>query len=280
MRKKPLIAICYDFDGTLAPGNMQEYSYFPEIITKPKNFWKETQKRAEKENADQILCYMSLMLEKAKRSENNARVTKKAFKEYGENIVFFKGVKQWFKRINQYARTRGAKVEHYIISSGVKEMIKGTRISKEFKEVYASSFTYDKYGIAQWPGLAVNYTTKTQFLFRINKGTLEAWDNTKINKFTRMEDRPVPFERMIYIGDGETDVPCMRLVKNEGGYSIAVYKPRAKGAKKSSVQLRNDGRIDFFAIADYRQDKPLDRQVRRRIDEIVASYKRLSVEKV
>ena len=139
--------------------------------------------------------------------------------------------------MNRFAKSKGVKLEHYIISSGIKEMIEGCKIGKEFKTIYASSFLYDQNGIAKWPSMAVNYTTKTQFLFRINKGCLDVWDTAGINAYQPMEKRPVPFSQMIFIGDGETDVPCMSLVKNMGGYSVAVHKPGSVAKKKAKLLL-------------------------------------------
>lgn len=270
MRKRPIIAICYDFDGTLSPRNMQEYDYIPQLGIKQKVFWDLVKKRAKEQDADEILCYMNLMIEKA-NIENNVRLSRADFKKYGKGVDLFEGVEQWFKRINKYATSRGAKVEHYIISSGIKEMIEGTKIRKWFKRIYASSFIYDQNRIARWPGLAVNYTTKTQFLFRINKGSLDIWDNTKINRYTPEEKRYIPFERMIYIGDGSTDVPCMRLVKEQGGYAVAVFRPHSR--KSPSPGLLKDGRVNFVSPADYRPRKRLDVQIKKVIDKITAEYK-------
>ncbi|MGB4509496.1 MAG: haloacid dehalogenase-like hydrolase [Syntrophomonadaceae bacterium] len=278
-RKKPRMAICYDFDGTLAPGNMQEYDYIPRLKITSQEFWEQVNQRATEQQADEILSYMCLMLEKANADKSKGiQITKKAFADYAQKVTLYPGVEEWFSRINEYGRQKGLKVEHYIISSGIREMIAGTAIAKEFTKIYASSFMYDQNGVAYWPALAVNYTTKTQFLFRINKGYLDEWDNTGINDYLEKSQRPIPFERMIYIGDGYSDVPCMRLVKDQGGTSIAVYKPRTPGKKEIAMQLMAEGRVSMIAPADYRTGKKLDVIMKRLIDKIAAEYRVLEFE--
>jgi len=276
MKKYISVALIYDFDGTLAPGNMQERDFIPAIGTKTPKFWKEVGEETKKHEADNILIYMKLMLEKARSAA--VQVRKENFIDYGKNVELLKGVvdykeedtsyKGWFSRINQYGKDTGIKVEHFIISSGIKEMIEGTAIAKEFKAIYASTYCYDHHGIAIWPAQAINYTTKTQFLFRINKGCLDVSDNKEINKYVPESKRVIPFNRMIYIGDGETDIPCFRLVKDRGGKSIAVFKPSTRGAKEKSKNLVKDGRVNYIAPGDFRDDKIIDRIVKAWIDSI------------
>jgi phosphoserine phosphatase len=263
-RKLTPLAIAYDFDGTLAPGNMQERDFIPAIGMTEKDFWKEVRDLEKKHQADNILMYMGLMLEKARA--HRVTVRREDFENYGRDLDFFAGVEDWFERINLYGRESGVRIEHFVISSGIREMILGSRIGSKFKAVFASSFQYDHHGVAQWPALALNYTTKTQYLFRINKGSLNVYDHSVINEYVAKADRPVPFENMIFIGDGLTDIPCFRLVKDQGGHSIAVYKPRAKGAKERSEKLIRDGRVSFAVAADYREDSALDRVVKSIID--------------
>jgi hypothetical protein len=263
------MAICYDFDGTLAPGYMQEYDFIPAIRVAPNVFWEESHSVAERNDADTILAYMYLMLKKARSAEIS--VTRESFRAFGSTIEFFPGVEEWFGRINAYALEKGVKVEHFIISSGLREMIEGTRIAKEFARIYASGFLYDENGVAVWPALAINYTTKTQFLFRINKGSPEVYDNTKINKFVPKAERPMPFANMVYIGDGETDIPCFRLVKEEGGCAIAVYRPRKSGSKSLTERLLIEGRANLIAPADYREGSRIDESVRAIVDRLEAT---------
>ncbi|NTU53968.1 MAG: haloacid dehalogenase-like hydrolase [Chlorobiaceae bacterium] len=276
MAKKMVnMAIAYDFDGTLAPGNMQEYDFIPKLHMKSKGFWEDVSRYAREQNADQILAYMHQMLKKAESAE--VRVTKSDFRKYGEQIKLFPGVAEWFQRINEYAKEKGVKVEHFIVSSGIREMVEGTSIAKEFTAIYASGFMYDHHGVACWPALAINYTTKTQYLFRINKGSLEVYDNTVINRYVTPEERPVPFENMIFIGDGETDIPCMRLVKELGGHSISVYNSRISESKLGAEQLLNDKRVTLTAPADYREGKTIDFAVKAMIDKIEARSKILGL---
>jgi len=276
MRKLIPLAIVYDFDGTLAPGNMQERDFIPNIGMTSKKFWDKVAAKSKKHQADNILVYMKLMLDKANSAELPVR--RNDFMKYGRNLSFFKGIlpyknnnqseKGWFDRINTYGKASNIKIEHYIVSSGIREMIEGTVISKKFKAIYASSFLYDHNGIAIWPALALNYTTKTQYLFRINKGCLDVSDTKKINEYLPDSRRKIPFKNIIYIGDGETDIPCFRLVKDRGGYSIAVYKPNTKGAKNRLQSLVRDGRINFIAPADYRNNSQLDKIIKSIIDKI------------
>lgn len=263
------MAISYDFDGTLAPGNMQEYDFIPALNMLSKQFWTSVDSLAKKHEMDQILAYMHAMLEEARKAK--VAVRKTDFKNFGAKIVLFPGVKDWFTRINAYAKSKGVRLEHFIISSGIREMVEGTPIYREFKKVYASGFMFDHNGVACWPALAVNYTTKTQYLFRINKGSLDVHDNSIINKYVPKDQRPVPFEHMVFVGDGETDIPCMRLVKDQGGHSIAVYNSGKHGAKKRAEQLIADGRATLAAIADYQDGSAIDRAVKAIIDKVEAA---------
>ncbi len=267
-KKLTPFAIAYDFDGTLAPGNMQEYDFVPAIGMTKKAFWTEVGELAKEHNADSILMYMMHMLDKAQAA--HVPVRKADFVNFGRSVTLFEGVVDWFQRINAYGKQRGLKVEHYIISSGNREMIEGTPIARKFSSIYASSFVYDHNGVAKWPALAVNYTTKTQFLFRINKGVMNVYDNSKINEFVPKEDRPVPFNNMVFLGDGDTDIPCFRLVKDQGGHAIAVYKPNTRGAKGKAEKLIKEGRVNFIAPASYCENGEIDTFVKAIIDKVAA----------
>ena len=267
-RKFTNVAIAYDFDGMLAKGNIQENSFIPALGMNSKKFWKEVKKVAKKNEMDEILSYMYLLLDKANKKEE--KVNKDSFKKHGENVKYFKGVEDYFKRLNKYARGKKINLKHYIISSGTKEMIKGTSIAKHFKHIFASSFKYDQHDVAEWPALAINYTTKTQYLFRINKGILNAWDNSRINEFMPEEERPVPFERLIYIGDGETDIPAMKMINYQGGTSIAVYPPSKKGAKGKVKEFLKQKRVTYIAKADYSENKDIDKIIKSTLDRIYA----------
>lgn len=262
------LAIIYDFDGTLAPGNMQEPQFIPDIGMSPKDFWAEVNHLCDTNKADKILMYMHLMLKKA--NEKGVKVNRKGFRAQGQGVVFFGGVEEWFSRINAYSESKKIINEHYIVSSGNAEIIEGTKIAKYFKVIYASRFTFDQHEVATWPAQVVNYTTKTQFLFRINKDAHELTDDKKINEFVEMKDRPVPFENMIYIGDSANDIPCFRLVKDSGGLSIAVYEPRGKNALLEANQFFKDNRVNCVVPADYQEDAELDRVVKAQVDIVAA----------
>ena len=267
-RKYAPFAIAYDFDGTLAPGNMQEYDFVPAIGMTSNEFWEEVNDLAKKHDADQILLYLMHMLDKAQAAR--VPVRKKNFVDFGRSVTLFDGVADWFDRINAHGKQHGFKVEHFIISSGIREMIEGTPIAKKFAAIYASAFVYDHNGVAHWPALAVNYTTKTQFLFRINKGVPNVYDNARINEFIPKEDRPVPFEQMVFVGDGDTDIPCFRLVKEQYGHAIAVYKPSTAGARRRAEKLVKEGRVNFIAPANYTEGGEMDKIVKGIIDKVAA----------
>lgn len=269
--KKPKIAICYDFDGTLSPGNMQEYDFIKKLGMKSKDFWRKSSMLAREKNADTILAYMYQMIKEA--SMRDIAFKKEDFQNYGKHVTLYPGVDTWFKRVNAYGKKKGFEVQHFIISSGLKEMIEGTPIAKAFHKIYASSFMYDANGAAFWPATALNYTTKTQFLFRINKGCLDINDHEGINHFIPQNCRQVPFSNMIYIGDGETDIPCMRLVCANGGHAIAVYHPHTKNSKAVAEKLIAENRVNFMAPANYGENSKIESYVQTIIDKLAAMEK-------
>ncbi len=264
---KPKIAIMYDVDKTLCTKDMQEYTFIPGLDMAPEEFWNKATILAKDRKMDRILAYMYTMLDESR--QHHKSIKREQFVNAGNNIDFFPGVDKWFDRINEFGRENGASIEHYIISSGLKEIIEGSKLKNKFKAIFASEFYYDVDDIACWPRLAVNYTAKTQFLFRINKGVLDISDDDTLNKYTPEDEREIPFRNMIYIGDGLTDVPCMRLVKAYGGYSIAVYRNRHKSIAN---ELLTEGRVNFIMEADYSEDKPLDATVKKIIQKITISH--------
>jgi len=267
-KKRPQVALVYDFDGTLSPGNMQEFGFIQATGKTKEEFWDKNRKLAEGKDANGILTYMFLMLEEAKK--NNISLTRESFQSFGKNVELFRGVKQWFSFINEYGASIGLDIRHYINSSGLKEMIEGTPIAQEFENIYACSFLYDDDGIAYWPAVAVDYTTKTQFLFKINKGIRQVSDNRRVNQFIPDSKRPIPFPRMIYFGDGETDVPCMKMVKEHGGHAIAVYNTPEKEAM--ACQLVREGRANFMCTANYSRGGVMNIIVKRILDKIKADF--------
>lgn len=261
-------ALAYDFDGTLVPGHMQNHSFFPTLgVDDPyAEFWQETKRLAQQQDADEILVYMYQMLREAEYK--GVSIRKEKFVEHGNKIPFFPGVEEWFPRINEYAESININLKHYIISSGLREMIEGTSIASNFTAIFASGYMYNQDDIAVWPALAVNYTNKTQYIFRINKGINNSWDNESLNEYWADKPRPVPQQNIMYFGDGETDVPAMKMVNYLGGKSVSVYDANNQEARSTSEDLVSQERASYCAAADYQENSELDLLVKNRLQEI------------
>lgn len=264
--KQPILAICYDFDKTLSPDDMQAQGYIQSIDYEIAEFWKQSNQLATDNDMDQNLAYMYMM---SSKSRGKVLFTKETLRKDGSRVQLFPGVKTWFDRINEYGKNKGVIVEHYIISSGLKEMIEGTEVADKFKKIYASSFYFDKDGVAVWPAQVVNYTNKTQFLFRIEKGVLDINDQA-VNSYFEPNQYRVPFRNMVYIGDSDTDIPCMKLVNINGGHSIGVYNSETKD-KSKVFRMLDENRIKYFAPADYTQGADLECLVKKIIDRTVVN---------
>jgi len=267
--KQNTIAIVYDFDGTLSPQPMQEYTVLPEIGVSPQAFWEECQREAKKYNADAMLTYMRLLTEKIEAKQTH--LNKKKLRNLAKGIRYFPGVETWFDRINRHVKATSAgkiKIKHYIISAGLKEILEGIKIRQHFERMYASEYYFDHHDAARFPTVVINDTSKTQYIFRINKGIEDI--NQSINDYMPESDRPIPFENMLYIGDGLTDVPCMTVTKNNGGFAVAVHKPRNPQSLAVCRKLAQADRIDYYAPADYREGKILERRVKLILDVITA----------
>ena len=265
-------AILYDFDKTLCTRDMQEYSLIPELgYDSPGDFWREVSKLSSENGMDSISAYLYYL--KKKFEDHGRYLSKYDFLNLGSTIQLYPGVDTCFPRINEYGRSLGLEVEHYVISSGMSEIIEGTSIVKEFKKIYACRYYYDEEGNAQWPALTVNYTTKTQYIFRINKQVLDVSNHTDMNDYTPSEDRPIPFTRMIYVADGLTDVPCMKLVKQHGGKSIVVYNPDSAKAGITASKLIDDHRADYMVSADYSESKDMEQLMKLILDHMSADAK-------
>jgi hypothetical protein len=265
-------AIVYDFDGTLARGNLQETSFIPDVGLTSSEFWTEVKRRTRESDADEILVYMHLMLEKAR--EKGRSITIEDLRRHGERAPLFPGLEggEWFRRINGFAAQQGFELRHYVVSSGMAEMIEGCSIKEHFKYIFASKYIY-RDGEADWPGLAINYTTKTQYLFRINKGIENCWDNEAINKYMRGDERPVPFDRMIFLGDGETDIPTMKMLTYQGGSSVAVYDEKREAGDLAKIhRLISDDRVEFVAPANYEENSQIDIIVKGIIGRMARKY--------
>lgn len=266
-----VLAVCYDFDKTLSPDNMQAQGYIQSVGYDVEKFWEESNALAKANDMDENLAYMYKMVEEA---EGNFVLNRRALAEYGAKVKLYSGVESWFSRLQKYGKERGVEVEHYIISSGLKEMIEGTSVARAgaFKKIYASSFYFNARGVAKWPAQVVNYTNKTQFLFRIEKGVLDVNDDG-VNDYFPPEKLRVPFRNMVYVGDSDTDIPCMKLVNANGGHSVGVYDPATGNVQKVERMLK-EGRIRYIAPADYSEGGELEELLKNIIDK-TAAYERL-----
>ena len=255
--QSPIIAVLYDFDKTLCTTDMQNYAFIPSLGMTPAEFWAEANGFGRQNRIDGILAYMYIMLREAERK--NRPFTREDLVEKGRGVELFPGVESWFGRINAFGESQGVRVEHYVISSGLREIIEGSSISGEFREIYASEFYYDETGRPVWPKLAVNFTAKTQFVYRINKGVLDVSDDKTLNDSMPDDSKRVPFPNMIYLGDGLSDVPCMKMMRAYGGQAIAVYQ---SGNRSGVEELLVRRRVDFIFPADYREGSALEETVK------------------
>ena len=268
-----IVALLYDFDRTLCTQDMQNYAFIPSLGMDPEDFWREANDFGRREHMDGILAYMYTMIRKCR--EKGVPLTRESLRRCGESIVFFPGVDGWFDRIDRFGALLGVQVEHYVISSGLREIIDGSAIAGHFKAIYASEFYYDGAGWPVWPKLAVNFTTKTQFVYRIKKGVLDVSDDRTLNASMPDDSKRVPFTNMIYLGDGLSDLPCMKMMRAYGGQAIAVYQD----ANRPGVeQLLRQGRVDYIYPADYSEGAGLELTVKEIIRRMAVNH-RLSEEK-
>jgi 2-hydroxy-3-keto-5-methylthiopentenyl-1-phosphate phosphatase len=263
------IALIYDFDGTLSPKSMQDYTLLPKLGIPEREFWDEVQTEVRQTGAENMLVYMRLLLEKAR--ERNISITRKDYRALAHKIRYFPGVEDWFDLIDNYVKThgRGIRVKHYLISAGMREILDGVSIKNKFSRLYACEYHFNEQGVADFPKLVITDTTKTQYIFRINKGREDLAES--INEHMSEGTRPIPFGNMIYIGDGMTDVPSMAVVKKYGGHAIAVYKDSNEHEKQTCLKLLAANRVDFIAKADYRDNRELHKRTRLLLDTIIAN---------
>lgn len=271
MNSRPIVALIYDFDNTLSTRDMQEFTFIPALGMDASEFWATCDKIGHENNMDHILAYMFLMAQKAK--EKGIDLSRESLRKMGQQVEFFDGVETWFKRINAYGKRLGLEVRHYIISCGLKSMIEGCPIGDEFYNVFACDYLYDENGQIIWPSVAINYTSKTQFLYRINKGVEDAGEHKKLNMYMPQSERAVPFENMIYIGDGLTDVPSMKLTRQRGGYAIGVYRH-----PEDAAYLVKEERVDFYVQGDYTEGSEMEVAMKAIFQKICSKlrFKRLS----
>ncbi|MDX2470018.1 MAG: HAD family hydrolase [SAR324 cluster bacterium] len=269
-KAKNKIALIYDFDGTLSPKPMQEYTILPKLGISPEDFWKKVGLEAKSSESEPMLVYMRLLLEEAEKAQ--VHIGRQDFVEMGKQIEYFEGVESWFCRIEGYIQERSqglAQVAHYIISAGNKEILEGVSIANRFEKIYASEYHYDHHNQATFPKLLITDTSKTQFIFRINKGKLDIRED--INSHMPYDERPIPFSNIIYIGDGLTDVPSMAVVKHNGGHAVAVHRPVDEKAKDVCETLLKAKRVNFFAPANFSEGSELDRKIKLLLDKVIAA---------
>ena len=263
------IALIYDFDGTLSPKPMQEYTFLPKIGEDPAAFWAEVNALAREHRADNLITYMHLMYKKAKAK--GVRIDRDELVALGRDVALFPGVPDWFEAIGEYVAIRAettVELRHYLISSGLKEIIEGTPIYERFHNVFASEYFFEAYDLP-YPKRVITDTGKTQYLFRINKGIEDLRDS--INSHMPEAQRAIPFQSMVYFGDGDTDVPSMTVMRKNGGHAVAVHP--AGRSRRKCVDLYKAGRIDFFAPADYRRSSELFRRTCLLLDRILADIR-------
>ena len=256
-KQRPIVAFLYDFDKTLCTTDMEDYAFIPSLGMTPREFWSLANGFGHANRMDGILAYMYTMIQESEK--RHLPFTRESLREMGRDIVLFPGVRDWFRRINDFGAQQGVQVEHYVISSGLREIIEGSGISQAFKEIYASEFYYDEAGRPVWPKLTVNFTAKTQFVYRINKGVLDVSDDKTLNDSMPDDSKRVPFTNMVYMGDGLSDVPCMKMMRAYGGQAIAVYQ---ESNRMGVEDLLAKGRVDFIFPADYSEGTALDQTVK------------------
>ena len=264
---RPIAALLYDFDKTLCTTDMEDYSFIPAVGMTPDAFWNVANTFGRENRMDSVLAYMYTMIEQCRL--RGIRLDRDFLRRCGEAVELFPGVREWFGRINRAGEALGLQVEHYVLSSGLREIIEGTGIFREFREVYACEFLYDGEGLAYWPKLDVNFTNKTQFIYRINKGVLDVADNKTLNSSMPDDSKRVPFTHMIYLGDGLSDVPCMKMMGSYGGHAIAVYQESNRSGVEELLRRR---RVDYIFPADYREGTALDLTVQNILRKIAVSH--------
>ncbi|OGX14580.1 MAG: hypothetical protein A2351_01415 [Omnitrophica bacterium RIFOXYB12_FULL_50_7] len=267
-----IIAIVYDFDGTLSPGNMQEETIFKAYGIDKKKFWARSQSLVIRKGYEKTLAYLKLLIDDPIFKKRP--LTKRMLREFASHIPYYPGVDEgYFDQLGAFIRSlpevpeAGITLEHYIISSGLQDILEGISIRKHFKKIYACEYDFQR-GRPVFPKLVINDTNKTQFLFRINKGRLKLSES--INNHMPETERRIPFRNMIYVGDGITDVPSMTVVQKAGGNAIAVYDP-AKRVPRAVKTMVAEHRAEHFAPADFRPQSLLVKILRQTLKKIIAS---------
>ena len=268
------IALLYDWDYTLTDGFMQSFGLAQDLGYKDVyEYFDFNDHMLGCEDMDMCLSMMAGIFCTAKSIGKS--VTREYLQGFGKNMVYYPGVEEWFDKINAIGRQYGYEIEHYIISSGLKEIIEGSSIAKHLKRIYANFFAYDESGNAFWPSQVVNYSSKVQYVYRIRKNVLDDLGNvSKVNE--KMADSDVlPFKNIIYLGDSQTDIPSFKVIKNSGGMSICVYKEGEQKSKSVAQKCFIEGRVNYFVPADYREGSDLYELVKNYIISVIEHQENL-----
>lgn len=262
------IALLYDFDYTLTDGFMQQFGLVQDLgFDDVYKFFNYNDSLVGAEDMDMCLSMMAGAIRSAKAL--GKKVTREYLQDFGKNIVYYKGVEDWFDKINAIGASKGYEVEHYIISSGLKEMIEGSAIASKFKRIYANFFAYDENGEAYWPAQVVNYSSKVQYVYRVRKNVLDDLGSVdKVNE--KMSEKDVlSFKNIIYMGDSQTDIPSFTVVKNGGGMSVCVHTPNDPKSKRVAQKCFIEGRVNHYVPADYSEGSELFELVKNYIEDII-----------
>jgi len=268
-KKQNIIALVYDFDGTLSPNNIQEDTIFRDYKIDKNKFWAKTNELVVKKGYERTLAYIKLLIQDAPFKKNP--LTKSKMAKLADQIEYFEGVDKFFGVMNRFmnsipeVKKWGIRLEHYIVSSGMKDIMDSCTIAKHFKMIYGCEYEFIK-GRPVFPKIVINDTNKTQFLFRINKGKLNI--NDDINSHMPESERRIPFRNMIYVGDGHTDIPSMTVTHKSGGHTIAIFPPKTKVPKEVRAMVQ-EKRADHFAPADYSEGELLVKILRLTLKKII-----------
>jgi hypothetical protein len=264
------IAIVYDYDQTLSPSYMQDETVFPAFGINSESFWRRCSELVRDNGYDNELAYMKVLLD----TLGMDRPTNADLKSLGQKLNFYKGIPEMFEQFRNGLLTEeqlsyGISVEHYVISSGLKVLIDGSRLQPYVRAIFGCEFDVDEQDRITFPKRVISHTQKTQYLFRINKGLLDVTQD--VNDHMDAAIRPIPFPNMIYLGDGPTDVPCFTVMKKNGGEAIAVYNPddpARVGFKKCYQLSTHADRVKHIAPADYRPKTHLRMLLEEMVEEI------------
>lgn len=254
------IAVVFDFDDTLAPDTTSGYLRQAGIEDLPR-FWKEEVGALYTHGWDPVPAYLYKMIE-ASRSGRIPPITRESLASWGQQAPLHRGVETLFDRLREAARRANPRlhIEFYVISSGLGDVLRATRIAQEFTEIWSSEFHYGADGAAVFPRRIVSFTDKTRYLFHVQKGLIGDEDRAKpfeVNRKVPRERQRVPFDHMIFVGDGYTDIPCFSLLKQHEGIPIAVYDPHHEERWGNAFRFVAEGRVSNLHSANYSEGSDL-----------------------